>query len=238
MAQTMTVQDKSKSSTPTWSARSKPSFSPTSRSRDAGRDKPQESRGAQARTDFPDRDDEKWMKHTLMQFKGPTADPEADYSRKVVVTKWQPAGAELLTWRITLDIFRFDQATDEVPHRDRVEITDLPETATVLDALEHAKAEIDGSITFRRSCRSAICGSCSMNINGITGLACKTPVRTVLQDGQLDRDRPDAELPAHEGPRRPHGSVLGQVHAPQAVLAARRTKTRTTRPNAASRPKT
>ncbi len=83
----------------------------------------------------------------------------------------------------TLDIFRFDQATDEVPHRDRVEITDLPETVTVLDALEHAKAEIDGSITFRRSCRSAICGSCSMNINGTTGLACKTPVRTVLQIG-------------------------------------------------------
>jgi len=81
----------------------------------------------------------------------------------------------------TLDIFRFDQATDEVPHRDRVEITELPETATVLDALEHAKAEIDGSITFRRSCRSAICGSCSMNINGTTGLACKTPVRTVLK---------------------------------------------------------
>ena len=43
----------------------------------------------------------------------------------------------------TLDIFRFDQATDEVPHRDRVEITELPDTATVLYALEHAKAEID-----------------------------------------------------------------------------------------------
>jgi succinate dehydrogenase / fumarate reductase iron-sulfur subunit len=81
----------------------------------------------------------------------------------------------------TLDIFRFDQATDEIPHRDRVEITDLSESVTVLDALEHAKAEIDGSITFRRSCRSAICGSCSMNINGTTGLACKTPVAEVLK---------------------------------------------------------
>jgi succinate dehydrogenase / fumarate reductase iron-sulfur subunit len=81
----------------------------------------------------------------------------------------------------TLDIFRFDQATDEVPHRDRVELTDFPESATVLDALEYAKAEIDGSITFRRSCRSAICGSCSMNINGTTGLACKTPVSEVLK---------------------------------------------------------
>ncbi|HZO92379.1 MAG TPA: FAD-dependent oxidoreductase [Candidatus Baltobacteraceae bacterium] len=51
----------------------------------------QESRGAQARTDFPERDDEKWMVHTLMRYRGPTTDPEPDYSRKVVITKWQPA---------------------------------------------------------------------------------------------------------------------------------------------------
>jgi succinate dehydrogenase / fumarate reductase, iron-sulfur subunit len=80
----------------------------------------------------------------------------------------------------TLDIFRFDEAHDESPHRDRVEV-DLPTNITVLDALEHAKAEVDGSISFRRSCRSAICGSCSMNINGTTGLACKTPVAQVLR---------------------------------------------------------
>jgi succinate dehydrogenase / fumarate reductase flavoprotein subunit len=49
-----------------------------------------ESRGAQSRTDFPERDDVKWMKHTLMHYKGPTADPEADYSRGVTVTKFQP----------------------------------------------------------------------------------------------------------------------------------------------------
>jgi succinate dehydrogenase / fumarate reductase iron-sulfur subunit len=79
-----------------------------------------------------------------------------------------------------LDIYRFDQAVDEVPHRDRVEC-DLPVTMTVLDALENVKAEKDGSITFRRSCRSAICGSCAMNINGTTGLACRTPVQSVLR---------------------------------------------------------
>jgi succinate dehydrogenase / fumarate reductase flavoprotein subunit len=49
-----------------------------------------ESRGAQARTDFPDRNDEEWMKHTRMQYRGATADPEPDYSRNVVITKWQP----------------------------------------------------------------------------------------------------------------------------------------------------
>ncbi len=81
---------------------------------------------------------------------------------------------------ITLDLFRFDQGVDAEPHRDRIEI-DFPESSTVLDALEYAKAEVDGSITFRRSCRSAICGSCSMNINGCVGLACKTPLRDVLR---------------------------------------------------------
>jgi len=82
---------------------------------------------------------------------------------------------------ITLDIFRYDEAVSKEPHRDRVAI-DFPETSTVLDALEYAKAEVDGSISFRRSCRSAICGSCSMNMNGITGLACKTPLSAVLRD--------------------------------------------------------
>jgi succinate dehydrogenase / fumarate reductase iron-sulfur subunit len=82
--------------------------------------------------------------------------------------------------RITLDLFRFDSAVDTEPHRDRVDI-DFPDTSTVLDALEFAKAEVDGTISFRRSCRSAICGSCSMNINGVTGLACKTPLRDVMR---------------------------------------------------------
>ncbi len=80
----------------------------------------------------------------------------------------------------SLDIYRYDQATDVEPHRDRVEC-DLPTTMTVLDALENVKAEKDGSISFRRSCRSAICGSCSMNINGTTGLACRTPIASVLR---------------------------------------------------------
>jgi len=47
-----------------------------------------ESRGAQARTDFPDRNDEKWMVHTLMHHTG--GDPTPDYSRKVTFTKYLP----------------------------------------------------------------------------------------------------------------------------------------------------
>jgi succinate dehydrogenase / fumarate reductase flavoprotein subunit len=50
----------------------------------------QESRGAQSRTDFPERNDAEWMKHTLMHYQGNTTDPRADYSRKVTFTKYEP----------------------------------------------------------------------------------------------------------------------------------------------------
>nr|YP_010199844.1 succinate dehydrogenase subunit 2 [Hydropuntia urvillei]UAD89852.1 succinate dehydrogenase subunit 2 [Hydropuntia urvillei] len=42
----------------------------------------------------------------------------------------------------------------------------------VLDALIQAKDTQDSTLTFRRSCREGICGSCSMNINGVNTLAC------------------------------------------------------------------
>lgn len=48
---------------------------------------------------------------------------------------------------------------------------------TVLDALEMIKHEQDASLTFRRSCRSGICGSCAMRINGLAKLACKTKAK-------------------------------------------------------------
>ncbi len=47
---------------------------------------------------------------------------------------------------------------------------------TVLDCLQRIKATLDGTLTFRRSCRSAICGSCAMNINGKNDLACHLQV--------------------------------------------------------------
>jgi succinate dehydrogenase/fumarate reductase flavoprotein subunit len=48
----------------------------------------EESRGAHTRVDFPDRDDEKWMRHTLANHR-PDADPALSY-KSVTITKWQP----------------------------------------------------------------------------------------------------------------------------------------------------
>ena len=49
----------------------------------------------------------------------------------------------------------------------------------VLDALIKIKNEIDPSLTFRRSCREGICGSCAMNIDGTNTLACLKPIEEV-----------------------------------------------------------
>jgi fumarate reductase iron-sulfur subunit len=50
----------------------------------------------------------------------------------------------------------------------------------VLQALQHVKDEIDGSVSFRWSCRMAICGSCGMMVDGKPRLACQTFVRDLL----------------------------------------------------------
>ncbi len=72
----------------------------------------------------------------------------------------------------------------------------------VLDALIKIKNEIDTTLTFRRSCREGICGSCAMNIDGTNTLACTKPIEDVKGDVQ------DLSAAAHaggEGPgARPH----------------------------------
>ena len=54
---------------------------------------------------------------------------------------------------------------------------DIGRGMTVLEALIRVKNELDGSLALRYSCRSAICGSCAMHINGTEKLACRTSIR-------------------------------------------------------------
>lgn len=51
----------------------------------------------------------------------------------------------------------------------------------LLDGLIKIKDNIDGSLTFRRSCAHGICGSCAMKINGKNGLACQTLIKNMPQ---------------------------------------------------------
>jgi succinate dehydrogenase / fumarate reductase iron-sulfur subunit len=71
-------------------------------------------------------------------------------------------------------IYRWDPESGANPRYDTFEI-DLDDCGPmVLDALIKIKNEVDPTLTFRRSCREGICGSCSMNMNGRNGLACTT----------------------------------------------------------------
>jgi len=79
-------------------------------------------------------------------------------------------------------IYRYDPDKGANPRLDTYEI-DLDTTAPmVLDALIKIKNEVDTTLTFRRSCREGICGSCSMNIDGTNTLACLKPIDEVAGD--------------------------------------------------------
>ena len=71
-----------------------------------------------------------------------------------------------------VNVYRWSPSSNENPRIDTFEV-DLNECGPkVLDVLFKIKNEIDPTLTFRRSCREGICGSCAMNIDGINTLAC------------------------------------------------------------------
>ena len=91
-------------------------------------------------------------------------------SRIVQGKAWPaPAGAVRVK---KFEIYRYDPDSRENPRLDTFEV-DLDECGPmVLDALFWIKNKVDSTLTFRRSCREGICGSCSMNIDGTNWLAC------------------------------------------------------------------
>lgn len=76
---------------------------------------------------------------------------------------------------VMVKVLRYDPAKDEKPRWQTYE-TDVDADSTVLDVLNHIHWNIDGTLSYRRSCRSAICGSCAMKVNGQNVLACETPL--------------------------------------------------------------
>ncbi len=81
-------------------------------------------------------------------------------------------------------IYRYDPDVGDNPRSDRYDL-DLAQCGPmVLDALIKIKSEIDSTLTFRRSCREGICGSCAMNIDGTNTLACIKPIDEI--DGAVN----------------------------------------------------
>ena len=98
------------------------------------------------------------------------------------ITKGKTHPAEQGKRLKTFKIYRYDPDTGHNPRYDTYTI-DLDKTGPmVLDALIRIKNEIDSTLTFRRSCREGICGSCSMNMDGRNGLACTTAIGDIKGD--------------------------------------------------------
>ena len=79
-------------------------------------------------------------------------------------------------------IYRWDPDTGENPRVDVYEINLENCGPMVLDAMIYIKNEIDPTLTFRRSCREGICGSCAMNIGGTNTLACTRAIADFNDD--------------------------------------------------------
>ncbi|MEM1345246.1 MAG: succinate dehydrogenase iron-sulfur subunit [Pseudomonadota bacterium] len=82
----------------------------------------------------------------------------------------------------TFRIYRWDPDTGENPRVDTYTIDTADCGPMVLDAIIHIKSTVDPTLTFRRSCREGICGSCSMNIGGENTLACLKGIDEIKGD--------------------------------------------------------
>jgi len=80
---------------------------------------------------------------------------------------------------LQLEIYRYDPDHDESPREETFTVDAARCGPMLLDALILIKNEIDPTLTFRRSCREGVCGSCAMNINGRNWLACTHPIAEI-----------------------------------------------------------
>lgn len=90
-----------------------------------------------------------------------------------------PKGAENIR---KVNVYRWDPEGEGNPRVDTYEVDMDNCGPMVLDAIIKIKNELDSSLTFRRSCREGICGSCAMNIDGTNTLACTKGVDEVKGD--------------------------------------------------------
>ena len=77
---------------------------------------------------------------------------------------------------LVLNIYRWNRDSGKNPSINTYHLNKSKIGPMLLDAIIYIKNNVDPTLTFRRSCREGICGSCSMNINGTNTLACLTPI--------------------------------------------------------------
>ena len=85
----------------------------------------------------------------------------------------------------TFRVYRWNPDDQQNPRIDEYEVDMATCGPMVLDALIKIKNEIDATLTFRRSCREGICGSCAMNIDGTNTLACTKSIADCKGDVKI-----------------------------------------------------
>lgn len=83
-------------------------------------------------------------------------------------------------------IYRYNPETDTEPRVQQYELADVEPGTMLLTALTRIKDEQDQTLSFRRSCGEGVCGSDGMNINGVNGLACITPLDSLKQPVEIN----------------------------------------------------
>ena len=91
----------------------------------------------------------------------------------------QSTGAETAERTVTLEVLRYHPDRDDEPAFESFEVP-YREDWVVLDALNYLKDEVDGSLTYRWSCRMGVCGSCGMMVNGVPRLTCNVFLRDFM----------------------------------------------------------
>ena len=99
----------------------------------------------------------------------------------------------MISNKLKVSLYRYNPEEDKFPYMKEYSIEKPDRDIMVLDLL-HLLKEDDQSISFRRSCREGVCGSDGMNINGKNGLACITPISSVIKRNKIEL-RPLPGLP-------------------------------------------
>ena len=86
--------------------------------------------------------------------------------------------------KVHFRIFRFDPDNDKRYHYDEYDVETLP-GEVVLSALLDIHKKVDPTLSFKYSCRMAVCGSCGMVINGQQRLACRTQLSSLRRKWTL-----------------------------------------------------
>jgi len=148
--------------------------------------------------------------------------------------------ADTATRTIAIECLRYNPGTYSEPHLQTYQVP-FHDDMSVLQGLQYIKDNLDGSLTFRWSCRMAICGSCGMMVNGVPQLSCDTFLRNyfpggvrieplhhfpIIRDMVIDQTAfldklesvkpyliPKDDLPVSAGPHRQTPQQMGEYYA-------------------------